>query len=252
MPSTSEQPATYTLGVLPNPLRLGRALLRPNKPFVMVNLLSFKAQATGAYSHLSGQEAYDRYAKSVGVAQGPLGSRLLWAGQVEDSLEGEGAPEFQVIALLQYASPRNFVRFATAGNSDTAARSAGLLGQWLLASTTLAFIEAPPSTAEHRVLVELWGRTQSSDSARLAGWDAAKQAAGGRMIWHGKCDHHILGGAHPAIGEIVVTWFPSRDALAQARQTPEAVQLREARRAGTSGDLVYSAISDMDSLPELR
>ena len=54
-----------TLGAIPNLLKLGRALLRPNQPFVMINMLSYKPQATGDYAHLTGEETYENYAQSA-------------------------------------------------------------------------------------------------------------------------------------------------------------------------------------------
>jgi hypothetical protein len=39
------------------------------------------------------------------------------------------------------------------------------------------------------------------------------QSVGAKTIWHGRCDHHILGTAKPEIENVVVTWFPNPRAL---------------------------------------
>ena len=70
MNSQIKQLDTYTLVILPNPLRLAKILLRPNKSFVVVNLLVFQERATGRYAHLSGRKAYELYISRVGKADG--------------------------------------------------------------------------------------------------------------------------------------------------------------------------------------
>jgi hypothetical protein len=82
MTTNHEHLEKSSLGVLPNPLKLARALLRPNQRFVMISTIVFKRQATGTYAHLVGREAYEQYAQSVQRVQASPGSRLLWSGQV--------------------------------------------------------------------------------------------------------------------------------------------------------------------------
>ena len=71
----------------------------------MINAIVFKERAIGDYAHLTGQEAYELYAQSVQKAQRPLGSRLLWSGQVTEKITSGPAPNFHAIAFLEYASP---------------------------------------------------------------------------------------------------------------------------------------------------
>lgn len=209
-----------TLGVIPNPLKLFRALVRPNQPFVMVNMLSFKQQATGDYAHFTGQEAYEQYGQSVqkGVAQ--LGSRLLWTGQVQQKVTNGIAPSFHAIALLEYASPKAFLQFVTKGGSNTKARAAGLYGQWLIASTTLEVNESfEPLNESFIVLVEMSGGMKRDPEARRR-WDEVRksiyQLVGANTLWHGRCDHHVIGTATPGIENVLATWFPNSGALEQA------------------------------------
>jgi uncharacterized protein (DUF1330 family) len=255
--SAAEPPNTldrYEVGVWPSPIKLARALSRPDEPFVMVNLLAFKERATGDYAHLSGREAYDIYAESVGKVQGPMGSRLLWAGDIRSQLEGTSDPPFEVAALLQYASPGAFISFATKGESENAARSAGLRGQWLLACTTLASSPPPAHEAEHVVLVELRGFVDESGERSLPwrrAWVRAVRDAGGRPLWRGRVDQQVIGVASPAIDEVVVTWFPSQAALDEALLAPAVVAEGESLRRGLWPWWTYSARS-LDLLPQLR
>jgi uncharacterized protein (DUF1330 family) len=142
---------TYELEVLPEPTRILPLLLRPFEPFVMGNLLVFKDMATGeGFEGLSGTEAYQIYAEAIAELQASLGSRLIWAGAVRDQVVGSSDPVFQSLALLEYASPPAFLQFALLTQDlqeATAARSAGLLGQWLVASTSLEEPEPSPPAA---------------------------------------------------------------------------------------------------------
>jgi hypothetical protein len=175
-----------SLGVIPNPLKLARALLRPNQPFVMINMLSFKQQATGDCAHLAGQQAYEQYAQSVQKAQAPLGSRLLWSGLVQQKVTNGIAPSFHAIAFLEYASPKAFLQFVTKGGSNTKARAAGLYGQWLIASTTLEVNEIlEPSNESFIALVEMSGGMKRDPEARKR-WDEVRkstyQVAGAKTL----------------------------------------------------------------------
>jgi hypothetical protein len=240
-----------TVGVFPNPLKLARALLRPNQRFVMINALVFKQQATGDFSHLTGQEAYELYAQSVQKAQGPLGSRLLWSGQIVQKMSSGIAPNFHAIAFLEYASPRAFLQFLTRGGSNSKARSAGLDGQWLIASTTLEADPLSDSLSDGLVLVEFLGGTKQGSETRKR-WDENRQlaypAVGAKMLWFGRCDHHIIGAAAPRIENVLASWFPDTSALEQVLgdlQGKEHLQCIQPY-------LAYTAQSMTELLPELR
>jgi uncharacterized protein (DUF1330 family) len=143
---------TYELEVLPDINRIVPVLQRPPEPFVMANLLVFKDMATGeGFEGLTGTEAYQIYLDAISELQGQLGSRLIWSGSVRNQVVGSSEPVFDDIALLEYASPVAFLQAALAiGGLEgaAAARSAGLLGQWLVASTSLEEPEPfPPSSA---------------------------------------------------------------------------------------------------------
>lgn len=181
------------LAIYPSPLGLLAVLRRPSEPFVMLNLLAFKEHATGNHAGVSGREAYEQYARGAMEVQGPMGSKLLWIGDVTHRYASD-SPALDTIAALQYASPRTFLRFVFRGGSDTKSRKAGLLGQWLLASSTNCYASA----AEGPVLVELL--------------DGEPWGAGGRVVWSGSCDARVIG-TGPQVTRAIVTTFDDDSAL---------------------------------------
>lgn len=239
-----------SLGVIPNPLKLLQALMRPNQPFVMINMLSFKSQATGHCAHLNGEEAYAIYAQSVAEVQSPLGSRIIWSGQFQKKTIADNLPIFDTIGLLEYASPRTFLQANLKGESNIKARSAGLNGQWLIASKTLEEGK-PPKSEDDVVLIELSGGMQYRTEDHIRWYEfrqSAYQDVGAKTLWHGRCDHHVLGTATPKIKDALVTWFPNPNALEQALSDAQRnEQLHDIRPY-----LVYIASSVDDVLPELR
>lgn len=208
----------YDLGILPKPLDLARALLRWPEPFVMVNLLAFRPQAQGRrFAGMTGREAYLRYANSVEKVQAPLGSKMLLTANVTEALglpAGTQGPGFDAFALLQYASPLAFLRFALAGGSDTRARSAGLEGQWLFAATPQEDqTVAMPEGGE--LLVEVTGPCDDRASWRATRAEAHRPY-GAVSVWRGRTDRQVLGRHTPRVREVAVTWFPDRSSLDDA------------------------------------
>jgi hypothetical protein len=251
MVSNPEQFNRCSLGVKPSPLKLARALMRPAEPFVMINLLAFKDQASGDYAHLTGEEAYGVYVQSMQSVQASLGSRLLWAGRVRQKLMEGSRPTFHSIALLEYASPKAFLEFALKGGSNTNARAAGLSGQWLIASTTLEISTIPDSSEAPVVLVEMIGGVKRNP---LAGriWQEIRETThtvvGTKTLWYGRCDQHVIGTAIPGIEEVLVTWFPDAKPWPQLMSDPE----RKDRLAKLQPYLAYTAQTMVEPLPRLR
>ena len=95
----SQMKKSYSISSLPN-FKLAGVLARRNEPMVMANFIKFKDQATGRYRGMSGQEAYAIYAESAMIAQGAMGSRMIWAGHVEERIAGSHAPDFSLIAPI--------------------------------------------------------------------------------------------------------------------------------------------------------
>ncbi|MDB5425718.1 MAG: hypothetical protein JWQ29_3134 [Phenylobacterium sp.] len=103
-------------------------------PFVMVNLLKFKAKAEyadGADADLSGAEAYARYGEGVRRLIEALGGTLRFSGQVTGLLLGEVEDLWDMVALAEYPSLAAFREMALSSDMQAIEhhRKAGLAGQ---------------------------------------------------------------------------------------------------------------------------
>lgn len=238
-------PETHRLGVWPRLRPIVAVLRRPAECFVMVNLLAFKEHASKPHEGRSGREAYLTYAATVEQTQGPMGSKLLWTGELDAPLLGGNGPRFEMVGLLEYASPRTFLAFATSGRSDTKARAAGLAGQWLLACTTEARAEA--LDADGPAVVELVG---DDEPAWRATWRHEIARRGGRPLWSGRVDQHVIGTASPAVRRVVLHALPDAGQLAELGASDAVRALRESE-ARPQPWWAYAARS-ADLLPGLR
>jgi uncharacterized protein (DUF1330 family) len=127
------------IAVYPKKEQIEALLAGPaDQPVVMLNLLRFKERATEPDDGLTGQEAYQRYADEMVRFVTAKGGRMIWSGRVDSQVIGSEAEGFQMAALMEYPSRKVFVEIAM--SPEVAAfgvhRSAGLEGQWLLATTT--------------------------------------------------------------------------------------------------------------------
>ncbi len=111
----------------------------PDTPVVMVNLISFKAEADAPSGggDQSGGEAYMLYAEKMRSFVESKGGRFLWTGQVDSMVIGESDADFQVIALVEYPSRKAFLEIASSPHVAEIGedRKKGLAGQWLIATT---------------------------------------------------------------------------------------------------------------------
>lgn len=103
-------------------------------PFVMVNLLKFKARAEypdGSDSHLTGREAYARYGEAVSRLVEGVGGRIRYSGQVTGLLIGEVEDLWDTVALAEYPSLAAFHQMAMSPEMHAIEhhRLAGLAGQ---------------------------------------------------------------------------------------------------------------------------
>jgi uncharacterized protein (DUF1330 family) len=265
---------TYELAVLPDFSVILELLERPDERFVMVNNLVFKEAATGEYEGITGIEAYAIYINGLSEAQMEIGSRLIWAGSVQAQVVGESDPTFQALALLEYASPQTFVEFAQSPGEAPDARSAGLLGQWLIASTTMqedGLAEAAPSdplpsAAEvatrtglsedqaERLLdgpadevvyvVDLLSFSDVTGDAYQPYRDALNAATtvnGGTTVWCGSYDTYVLGTADAPFQEMVVRSYPNRGAYIDTLADPAVLEASIARVDGLETHWIYTA-----------
>jgi len=103
-------------------------------PFVMVNLLKFKARAEyadGSDAHLTGAEAYARYGEAVRKLVEGLGGRIRYSGHVTGLLLGEVDDLWDMVALAEYPSLAAFKAMALSPEMQAIEhhRKAGLAGQ---------------------------------------------------------------------------------------------------------------------------
>lgn len=103
-------------------------------PFVMVNLLKFKAKAEyedGSDPDLSGAEAYARYGEAVSKLVEGLGGKIRFSGEVTGLLLGEVDELWDMVALAEYPSLAAFREMAMspAMHAIEHHRKAGLAGQ---------------------------------------------------------------------------------------------------------------------------
>ena len=93
--------------VLPSAQQVTDFFGAPEGPFVMINLLKFKAKADypdGRDAHLTGAEAYMRYAVAVRTELARVGARPGHAGAVTGLLLGEIGELWDMVALAHYPS----------------------------------------------------------------------------------------------------------------------------------------------------
>jgi len=109
-----------------------------DQPVVMLNLLRFKERAAAPDQDLTGEQAYQCYADDMTRYVVARGGRVIWAGRIDGQVIGDGADGFHVAALMEYPSRQVFVEIATSPEVAKFGvhRTAGLEGQWLLATTT--------------------------------------------------------------------------------------------------------------------
>ena len=271
---------SYGIAVLPDPSLLASLLERPEEPFVMANMLVFKEAATGAgFEGLTGAEAYQIYVDGLVDAQAAIGSRFIWGGAVQAQVVGRSDPVFHSIGLLEYASPSAFLGFASKPGEAPEARTAGLRGQWLVASTTVveqeaaAKVPAPelPSKAE---LVATTGLSAEQLDRLLAGpsqepvfivellrfaGDAGQayqpyrdalapvvKEQGGWLVWRGAYGTFVMGESSPSFQEMVVTGYPSRASYLAVLADQRIVAATKARIDGLELHWIY-AVGDAQS-----
>ena len=121
--------------VVPDPSAAAAFFAGPDEgPFVMVNLLRFRPTAVyadGSDAHLTGREAYDRYAVVVRSLIEGLGGRVVYSGAVTGLLLGEVEDLWDAVGLVEYPSLEAFQRMIRSPEMRAIEhhRAAGLAGQ---------------------------------------------------------------------------------------------------------------------------
>ena len=106
-------------------------------PVVMVNLLTFKKQATDDHEGESGGAAYLQYAERMRKIVEAAGGRFIWSGRVDSVVIGSSDERFDIVALVEYPSRAAFLEIASSPEVAKIGvhRAAGLESQWLIATT---------------------------------------------------------------------------------------------------------------------
>ena len=109
-------------------------------PFVMVNLLKFKAHAEypdGSDAHLTGAQAYARYGEEVRKLVERLGGKIRYQGRVSGLLLGEVEELWDAVALAEYPSLAavQAMALSPAMHAIEHHRKAGLAGQLNIRTT---------------------------------------------------------------------------------------------------------------------
>lgn len=236
----------FDLEVYPTARAIVDLATAPNGPFVAMNALIFKEQATGEkYTGLTGREAYLLYGEGLIDDQQELNSRLIWSGSVLQQFRGVSDPMFEEIGLLEYSSPNSLLKFMTNAGDAPDARSAGLLGQWNIFAPTLEESGVEPSDAastdlpsleeistltglnqqqlelilQHPAdtplyIIELYRFADETGEIFTSYLDALKAAQpnyGGTLVWRGSMEFFILGASSPEFQEMIVSGYPSAE-----------------------------------------
>lgn len=112
--------------------------LPQDEPVVMLNLLTFKGEATGDHAGDTGRDAVMEYSRAMRTFVESNGGSFVLAADVDLQLIGDGADHVDFVAIMRYPSRSAFL--ALAGDPEIAAtigrhRDDGLESQWLLAMT---------------------------------------------------------------------------------------------------------------------
>ena len=106
-------------------------------PINMLNLLKFKEFAEypdGSDAELSGQEAYMRYGMKVVELIAGLGGEILFSGNANTLVIGDGELQWDMITIVKYPSVAAFMEMTDSAEYEAihVHRDAGLAHQLLL------------------------------------------------------------------------------------------------------------------------
>jgi len=121
-----------------------REFVATEGPVCMVNLLRFKEKAEypdGRDAHLSGREAYMRYANEMKKLVEKSGGRFVFGAAVRGALLGRIAEPWHHVGIVEYPSAKALIQISmTPEFRDIEVhRVAGLAGQLNLTTSEIAF-----------------------------------------------------------------------------------------------------------------
>jgi uncharacterized protein (DUF1330 family) len=81
------------------------------EPVVMINILKFKEKSDVVGE--TGLQTYQRYSQNVSVLLKKVGAKVLWTGQVNLTVIGDGINQPNLMLLVEYPSVDKFIEMAT-------------------------------------------------------------------------------------------------------------------------------------------
>lgn len=276
---TSDDLDKYVLASMPSYEGMQKLLAYDDTiPFVGVNALVFKEYATGnKYEGLTGLEAYLIYGESGLNTLDDVGGRGLWSGFVHNQILGDSNPTFDSFGVYAYQSSNNFIEYLTDPNEeeDLEARSAGLLGQWHIPSSTISESTdkpgpvSPESLPSMDQIIQLTGLSEeqvlrilespenepvtiieflrfSDDTGKVyepyleATYRVLKNY-GAVQVWRGKLEFFFIGNSRPMFHQMVITTFPSPKEYLLMLIDPEIVSQSSLKDSGLSTHWLFTA-----------
>ena len=128
----------------PSPEQLQRLIAEADDetPIVMINLLRYRERADyppgSGEEPCSGREAYQRYGASVTPMLAEVGGKILWLGNVKQTVIRPEGEEWDDAILVQYPSRKAFLTMVMRADYQRIAihRSAALADSRLIATAT--------------------------------------------------------------------------------------------------------------------
>ena len=110
---------------------------KTGEPIFMLNLLKFKAKAEyidRRKTDLTGRQAYALYGAGFDTVMAPLGTEIIYSGDIRGFLIGFGEDDWDSVALIKYPSTDVMLdMFRNESYQEIQIhREAALEGQWLL------------------------------------------------------------------------------------------------------------------------
>ena len=110
-----------------------------DEPVVMINILKFKDKS--GKGEESGREAYARYSQNVTPLLAKVGGKVLWVGDVNQTVIGDTADQPDMVLIVQYPSKQAFIDMSTSAEYRVVGQDREIALEYggLLASSTTNF-----------------------------------------------------------------------------------------------------------------
>ena len=108
-------------------------------PVIMINILKFKDKS--GKGDESGREAYSRYSKNVAPLLEKVGGKVLWAGNVNQTVIGDTSDQPDMVLVVRYPSKQAFISMSTSDEYRVVGKDREIALEFggLLASSTIDF-----------------------------------------------------------------------------------------------------------------